>query len=171
MGTRFNTGTPWHADEDHPHACGDKKRLGGYAIGESGSSPRVWGQVSDIIVSLRTSRIIPTRVGTSKMTKKEEWEAKDHPHACGDKTLGTFGVASAIGSSPRVWGQAAGAITSLTGNGIIPTRVGTRYRPHCRGVMAQDHPHACGDKFRAVFHQRKLMGSSPRVWGQEFQTT
>ena len=29
---------------DHPHACGDKERLGGYAVGKSGSSPRVWGQ-------------------------------------------------------------------------------------------------------------------------------
>ncbi len=125
MGTRFNTGTPWHADEDHPHACGDKKRLGGYAIGESGSSPRVWGQVSDIIVSLRTSRIIPTRVGTSKMTKKEEWEAKDHPHACGDKTPYRISAYIRKGSSPRVWGQEVSSETDTMTARIIPTRVGT----------------------------------------------
>ena len=50
---------------DHPHACGDKKRLGGYAVGKSGSSPCVWGQVDTGIKILDTIRIIPMRVGTS----------------------------------------------------------------------------------------------------------
>ena len=131
-----------------------------------GSSPRVWGQEDSKTVRRCVKGIIPTRVGTSIGSGSRRKRKKDHPHACGDKSAHNVRLKTCKGSSPRVWGQAAGAITSLTGNGIIPTRVGTRYRPHCRGVMAQDHPHACGDKFRAVFHQRKLMGSSPRVWGQ-----
>ena len=70
-------------------------------------------------------RIIPTRVGTSKMTKKEEWEAKDHPHACGDKYLGEYNENTGVGSSPRVWGQDFKLDMSIRSIRIIPTREGT----------------------------------------------
>ena len=49
---------------------------------------------------------------------------------------------------------------------IIPTRVGTS---GIRGNVCnrvEDHPHACGDKFRLVLVISDLPGSSPRVWGQ-----
>ena len=86
----------------------------------------MWGQVSDIIVSLRTSRIIPTRVGTSIPVDHLLTVAKDHPHACGDKYPSSAVPTIGIGSSPRVWGQDSvnGLLRSLIR--IIPTRVGTR---------------------------------------------
>ena len=34
--------------------------------------------------------------------------------------------------------------------------------------VAQDHPHACGDKKISVRQQLTFIGSSPRVWGQGF---
>ena len=92
---------------------------------------------------------------------------KDHPHACGDKSLylhfsrlslgssprvwgqatGTFGVAPALGSSPRVWGQVIRTHTQYVFGGIIPTRVGTRNSVKNNSISE--------------------WGSSPRVWGQE----
>ena len=30
-----------------------------------------------------------------------------------------------------------------------------------------DHPHACGDKVFALILRVSIIGSSPRVWGQE----
>ena len=72
-----------------------------------------------------------------------------------------------MGSSPRVWGQANKWSVRRTNRGIIPTRVGTR-KTHClKMVDLQDHPHACGDKKRAVNNRSFVLGSSPRVWGQE----
>ena len=32
--------------------------------------------------------------------------------------------------------------------------------------LAEDHPHACGDKVDRVSCDRQCEGSSPRVWGQ-----
>ena len=32
-----------------------------------------------------------------------------------------------------------------------------------------DHPHACGDKLVCAGKFFKFIGSSPRVWGQEFK--
>ena len=50
--------------QDHPHACGDKFSTPRFSCLLVGSSPRVWGQVSKVVLLLPSRRIIPTRVGT-----------------------------------------------------------------------------------------------------------
>ena len=72
-----------------------------------------------------TTGIIPTRMGTSQSSEEKIRFRKDHPHAYGDKPTGTFGVAPALGSSPRVWGQVSHLFISAKSFGIIPTRMGT----------------------------------------------
>ena len=71
--------------EDHPHACGDKKLLDVHIKQPLGSSPRVWGQDENCSLSTICCRIIPTRVGTSKICTYLMRMSRDHPHACGDK--------------------------------------------------------------------------------------
>ena len=73
-------------DEDHPHACGDKRASIIQPPVRQGSSPRVWGQENKRIPFTSTGRIIPTRVGTSHVRLSTLGLARDHPHACGDKT-------------------------------------------------------------------------------------
>ena len=51
--------------QDHPHACGDKFAAVASFHSNSGSSPRVWGQVGFLHQIHQEARIIPTRVGTS----------------------------------------------------------------------------------------------------------
>ena len=70
---------------DHPHACGDKQALRQLLLLTRGSSPRVWGQASPLLLDSFKFRIIPTRVGTSAMMFLSPAVVKDHPHACGDK--------------------------------------------------------------------------------------
>ena len=53
-----------HAEEDHPHAYGDKHKSFPVANTEVGSSPRVWGQGSHPSGDKERIRIIPTRMGT-----------------------------------------------------------------------------------------------------------
>ena len=126
MGTRRLIVCNIPIDWDHPHAYGDKVELQNKQIDYLGSSPRVWGQVSDIIVSLRTSRIIPTRMGTSTAATVDSMRNCDHPHAYGDKQFLQKSTSSAPGSSPRVWGQEKIYTLSTICCGIIPTRMGTR---------------------------------------------
>ena len=112
--------------------------------------------------------IIPTRVGTSTHLRAKSLSAQDHPHACGDKQLATCFTTLTLGSSPRVWGQVRCAAAILRVERIIPTRVGTSFFSCFFSDIAQDHPHACGDKSnRSCFHDYDL-SSSPRVWGQVF---
>ena len=86
-------------------------------------------------------------MGTSDEELMNELKKRDHPHACGDKSSITALVASSMGSSPRVWGQADITDCLHSHSGIIPTRVGTRYTVLPVTVSVKDHPHACGDKF------------------------
>ena len=72
---------------DHPHACGDKYDKINVPSNFKGSSPRVWGQASFAIYSRSAGGIIPTRVGTRERMKTTAMQRRDHPHACGDKTV------------------------------------------------------------------------------------
>ena len=85
VGTRSKCLTHCMIQEDHPHACGDKRMLKKLTHTTLGSSPRVWGQASTAIFKPKTIRIIPTRVGTSDIGTSKALAFEDHPHACGDK--------------------------------------------------------------------------------------
>ena len=134
-------------EQDHPHACGDKSL--------------------SLFNIARVSGIIPTRVGTREKGKSYETVFKDHPHACGDKGTIYYLPDSSVGSSPRVWGQDLYSIVTLYLLRIIPTRVGTRLRDDAMQQLAEDHPHACGDKYVSPCSSIHSPGSSPRVWGQD----
>ena len=110
--------------------------------------------------------IIPTRVGTSSLRLASLRLRWDHPHACGDKVSVALPSVSAVGSSPRVWGQVVVSNLNIKNCGIIPTRVGTRILQRCQGRRERDHPHACGDKTIRYISALFPAGSSPRVWGQ-----
>ena len=49
---------------------------------------------------------------------------------------------------------------------IIPTRMGTSDGIYNTFKVAEDHPHAYGDKKFTDTDKTSEIGSSPRVWGQ-----
>ena len=73
--------------QDHPHAYGDKAILFMSADKNSGSSPRVWGQVDGDKEEKNAEGIIPTRMGTSSVFSIARISVRDHPHAYGDKSF------------------------------------------------------------------------------------
>ena len=128
----------------------------------------MWGQACIWGIFQIHSRIIPTRVGTRIYANENVMTCEDHPHAYGDKLFMLTAKNTAVGSSPRVWGQVAKFNGKNTFAGIIPTRMGTR-----KGVLyifapVGDHPHAYGDKLYSSQARCNFQGSSPRVWGQVF---
>ena len=86
MGTSSKRGGGKSPLKDHPHAYGDKMGLQNQTENYQGSSPRVWGQEKDVTWGMAKSRIIPTRMGTSKGCFGFCVVRGDHPHAYGDKT-------------------------------------------------------------------------------------
>ena len=70
-----------------------------------------------------------------------------------------------------MWGQEQYKKVFNRDDRIIPMRVGTSPCSPQLPQVAEDHPHACGDKneyFRGCIHRR---GSSPCVWGQAQRKT
>ena len=65
MGTRRGTSSTTTGVKDHPHAYGDKFISTDFRCYAVGSSPRVWGQVTEYRQKAIPPRIIPTRMGTS----------------------------------------------------------------------------------------------------------
>ena len=106
-------------------------------------------------------------MGTSLRGDGWVLERKDHPHAYGDKLYVLSYLYRALGSSPRVWGQVVICLYIPPFNRIIPTRMGTSLSAKISRDFDEDHPHAYGDKLRLKSRVRKVIGSSPRVWGQE----
>ncbi len=106
-------------------------------------------------------------MGTSYQFDKYLDIQRDHPHAYGDKLSLCLGVSLLSGSSPRVWGQVLFLQYHQVLIGIIPTRMGTSIKMKAGLQMAKDHPHAYGDKNVFSLYSSNIVGSSPRVWGQE----
>ena len=126
----------------------------------------MWGQGYAARRLHHRSRIIPMRVGTSLRFFAILSLCKDHPHACGDKPSNVSKIASVLGSSPCVWGQAVNFGFNAPELRIIPMRVGTSAVFMTKPVNVVDHPHACGDKMCDSGLRRGEIGSSPCVWGQ-----
>ena len=106
------------------------------------------------------------RMGTRTLYLSADVVIKDHPHAYGDKYNVGGTTPSKKGSSPRVWGQEIyDKLTEMRAR-IIPTRMGTRTGQYTDLPGYKDHPHAYGDKSSRTNTAQKILGSSPRVWGQ-----
>jgi len=136
-----------------------------------GSSPRVWGEARRPARQTHARRIIPTRVGRRATHTHDGALRPDHPHACGEKSHSGDPAAASVGSSPRVWGEGEGSIPRNSLERIIPTRVGRSFWRISAVEIKKDHPHACGEKKTAYATKEKGLGSSPRVWGEEMQTS
>ena len=105
MGTSCRTNVTHSVIKDHPHAYGDKLSCLCLGCRVAGSSPRVWGQAAVTKANMEEIGIIPTRMGTSSLSKSANIYIEDHPHAYGDKNeKGNLSIIVS-GSSPRVWGQ------------------------------------------------------------------
>ena len=126
VGTSFLQEIRSPSNQDHPHACGDKRETKRVGLLKRGSSPCVWGQGVSHAVKALDARIIPMRVGTRKADIKKAVACEDHPHACGDKAQSRLITFMNRGSSPCVWGQGENTANTVSGCRIIPMRVGTR---------------------------------------------
>ena len=171
VGTSRKPDCIYNPYEDHPHACGDKYCINLDTASPQGSSPCVWGQAQYCFAVAHGHRIIPMRVGTRTLTCTDLQLMRDHPHACGDKSLRIFPAKLRRGSSPCVWGQVTSVKLPCGVSRIIPMRVGTSTYPFCYLKVHKDHPHACGDKVSGSPESCTAAGSSPCVWGQAARNT
>src|SRR5690606_8419331 len=75
---------PWGVLPVHPHACGEQPTTNSANWPMRGSSPRVWGTVSERSRVALARRFIPTRVGNRALEEAWNLLTTVHPHACGE---------------------------------------------------------------------------------------
>src|SRR5690606_23171019 len=132
-------------DAVHPHACGERSACCFASSPASGSSPRMWGTLYLLPISLLITRFIPTHVGNALCRHRfcRLWPV--HPHACGERQPALRMNTDTSGSSPRMWGT---------------RKTNRRLRPEFTV-----HPHACGERIFQGRRKPQKIGSSPRMWG------
>ena len=129
---------------DHPRACGAHPCFKLARKAERGSSPRMRGSPFQSLLHICYKGIIPAHAGLT-------WErlicaiaVRDHPRACGAHGGYIGSAGDKMGSSPRMRGSPLVARPWPPRPGIIPAHAGLTLVRHAAGILARDHPRACG---------------------------
>ncbi len=155
----------------HPHARGERSQNPVQTDVPSGSSPRPWGTRRPQRLLLADHRFIPTPVGNAARPRRPSRRATVHPHARGERSSTCANQLPPSGSSPRPWGtraekgrerEHARFIPTPVGNAISarssgrgrigssPRPWGTRHRRPTPASARAVHPHARGERERAI---------------------
>ena len=131
-----------------------------------GSPPRVRGEVDDRPVFERYDRITPACAGRRPFGASAQTSPPDHPRVCGEKSSPKTRKKSAIGSPPRVRGEAPHPVVGPLPKRITPACAGRS--PWSCSPRAQDgdHPRVCGEKDAVQPRNSLEVGSPPRVRGE-----
>ena len=160
---------PWRMPWDHPRGCGAHEQLLPMCAPCSGSSPRVRGSLSALLVANAAPGIIPAGAGLTHTAGENLPAARDHPRGCGAHYLMRSAVWSDSGSSPRVRGSRTNPPALIRHPGIIPAGAGLTANKPLSMASTWDHPRGCGAHVVVVHVYDSFPGSSPRVRGSPEQ--
>ena len=130
---------------DHPRACGEHLGVHAFLFGRTGSSPRMRG--TQLLQTLGAGHygIIPAHAGNTTRLGWSQWQAGDHPRACGEHTLASIPNRKSPGSSPRMRGTHRQPAFESPRRGIIPAHAGNTQHHSRPKHDKRDHPRACGE--------------------------
>ena len=153
----------------HPHACGEITITRADLRPLSGTSPRLWGDLTEQEREQRRERYIPTLVGRLASYTCGATTQSVHPHACGEIEPPETEFCAGDGTSPRLWGDWKLNLSKYGLIRYIPTLVGRLLWLNLRTSTPTVHPHACGEISVMLTRVRPPLGTSPRLWG-DFST-
>ena len=155
----------------HPRVCGENRVGGGGRWGYLGSSPRVRGKQRIYHSRNGTRRLIPACAGKTETSTARPEPVWAHPRVCGENTLIRPTICEVPGSSPRVRGKHANALTQGFLTRLIPACAGKTWITPPITLAAPAHPRVCGENSRERVFSSCNEGSSPRVRGKREETT
>ena len=150
----------------HPRVCGENKVATAAQPHFKGSSPRVRGKHSHQGPAPGPVRLIPACAGKTHTLRCCREFSRAHPRVCGENAIERFGVAVAIGSSPRVRGKRSGKRFLRDARGLIPACAGKTSYLQDSSMLSPAHPRVCGENHRLTSANKREWGSSPRVRGK-----
>ena len=150
---------------DHPRACGEHDGSKTCTITDVGSSPRMRGTPTMLILAIVVLGIIPAHAGNTQSRCGDFTCAWDHPRACGEHQCPRGHISTSWGSSPRMRGTPTHTKRQPTTAGIIPAHAGNTSDFTALMVFPRDHPRACGEHLHVHNRPHMRTGSSPRMRG------
>ena len=132
--------------QDHPRACGEKRRCIWLISSPQGLPPRMRGKE---VLSLRiqhTPRITPAHAGKRGTSERLHETAWDYPRACGEKEVTESHDHSEKGLPPRMRGKASFRLSWQIPPGITPAHAGKSSPSVINPCPHRDYPRACGEK-------------------------
>ena len=130
------------------------------------SSPRMRGKVKVTAFEWSEIGITPAHAGKRSRASFRKSTARDHPRACGEKSLALPPTTSVLGSPPRTRGKVEIRKKTNQVVGITPAHAGKRFVSVSRNSAVRDHPRACGEKGPLADMKESLPGSPPRLRGK-----
>ena len=94
-----------------------------------------------------------------------------YPRACGGTGYKCPHPPGGVGLSPRVRGNPIGVAASIVGNGSIPARAGEPGNVSAMGRIVPVYPRACGGTSGNLRGSMGVLGLSPRVRGNQYNST
>ena len=152
---------------DHPRVCGEHLCLPRTLDCALGSSPRMRGALSSVLVGLVHGRIIPAYAGSTGAVLVVALTHGDHPRVCGEHERPRRTRSARMGSSPRMRGALAVYGQRLRYHGIIPAYAVSTSASTSAMSCGGDHPRVCGEHARGHAADQDWTGSSPRMRGAQ----
>ena len=110
---------------NHSHVCGINEPREPTDSCDDESVPRMWDQLRASLLRFRTSRIIPTYVGSTAVSDTRTLIKTNHSHVCGINMDCTTVWSECCESFPRMWDQHCKQTELTRCKRIIPTYVGS----------------------------------------------
>ena len=149
----------------HPRVCGEYSLRLLSPLSLPGSSPRVWGILSNALIEELSVRFIPACVGNTTLLRPSAERCRFIPACVGNTPSSRPQHNLCGGSSPRVWGIRNPSGSHLVALRFIPACVGNTGTHAFDIAPVAVHPRVCGEYGRAFRTIILHYGSSPRVWG------
>ena len=131
---------------DHPRVCGEKPLGPLWPYLDTGSPPRMRGEVAAAHGRPRAAGITPAYAGRSISDSHCGRQLADHPRVCGEKGSSCRTHLAMAGSPPRMRGEVLAAHPLLLNLGITPAYAGRSQSGGPLVWVARDHPRVCGEK-------------------------
>ena len=147
--------------------CGEKALIAAEVAFASGSPPRVRGEVFLCDPAICHPRITPACAGRSYRESIRNIGGKDHPRVCGEKFRNTVKSSNRPGSPPRVRGEVKETALEHCKRRITPACAGRSVYSAVISRRLGDHPRVCGEKLNFCSSQVFVVGSPPRVRGED----
>ena len=129
--------------------------------------PRVRGEAGFFCIRDPSVWITPACAGRSASGSRTGCFGWDHPRVCGEKLHSWFCLLQICGSPPRVRGEGCATRKPCALWRITPACAGRSSRSRSRPTPRRDHPRVCGEKCSKSSRRCRIIGSPPRVRGEE----